>query len=98
MTRKTKATTPAPTLQRKLFLGDNLKVLRSDIPDESVNLVYLDPPFNSAADYNVLFRDQGDQQDSAQIAVRHPQGRGQRQLRAKGPEDLGDREQEERDE
>lgn len=67
MTRKAKATTPAPTLQRKLFLGDNLKVLRADIPDESVDLVYLDPPFNSAADYNVLFRDQGDQQDSAQI-------------------------------
>ncbi|WP_188974396.1 DNA methyltransferase [Deinococcus aerolatus] len=67
MTRKAKAATPAPTLQRKLFLGDNLKVLRADIPDESVDLVYLDPPFNSAADYNVLFRDQGDQQDSAQI-------------------------------
>lgn len=57
----------APTLQRKLFLGDNLKVLRESIPDESVDLVYLDPPFNSAADYNVLFRDQGDQKDSAQV-------------------------------
>lgn len=57
----------APPLQRKLFLGDNLKVLRESIPDESVDLVYLDPPFNSAADYNVLFRDQGDQKDSAQI-------------------------------
>lgn len=58
-----------PTLQRKLFLGDNLKVLRDkdSVPDESVDLVYLDPPFNSAADYNVLFRDQGDKQDSAQI-------------------------------
>uniref|UniRef100_UPI0003B50544 site-specific DNA-methyltransferase n=1 Tax=Deinococcus ficus TaxID=317577 RepID=UPI0003B50544 len=57
----------APTLQRKLFLGDNLQVLRDSIPTESVDLVYLDPPFNSAADYNVLFRDQSDQKDSAQI-------------------------------
>lgn len=57
----------APTLKRKLFLGDNLKVLRESIPDESVDLVYLDPPFNSAADYNVLFRDQGDQKDIAQV-------------------------------
>ena len=45
----------APARNRKLFLGDNLKVLRDSIPDESVDLVYLDPPFNSAADYNVLF-------------------------------------------
>lgn len=57
----------APSLQRKLYLGDNLKVLRESIPAESVDLVYLDPPFNSAADYNVLFRDQGDQKDGAQI-------------------------------
>lgn len=57
----------APALKRKLFLGDNLKVLREHIPSESVDLVYLDPPFNSAADYNVLFRDQGDQKDSAQV-------------------------------
>jgi site-specific DNA-methyltransferase (adenine-specific) len=52
---------------RKLFLGDNLQVLRESVATESVDLVYLDPPFNSAADYNVLFRDQGDHQDSAQV-------------------------------
>ncbi|WP_407538922.1 DNA methyltransferase [Deinococcus radiomollis] len=52
---------------RRLCLGDNLQVLREGIADESVDLVYLDPPFNSAADYNVLFRDQGDHQDSAQV-------------------------------
>lgn len=52
---------------RRLFLGDNLQVLRESIASESVDLVYLDPPFNSAADYNVLFRDQGDHQDSAQV-------------------------------
>ena len=39
----------------KLYYGDNLDVLRRHVPDESVDLVYLDPPFNSNADYNVLF-------------------------------------------
>jgi hypothetical protein len=36
-----------------LFYGDNLDVLRRHIGDESVDLVYLDPPFNSDRDYNV---------------------------------------------
>lgn len=41
----------------KLFFGDNLEILRgSEIPDRSVDLIYLDPPFNSQAQYNVLFR------------------------------------------
>lgn len=39
----------------KLYFGDNLEVLRSHIAPESVDLVYLDPPFNSNANYNVLF-------------------------------------------
>ena len=39
-----------------LYCGDNLEVLRSEIKDETVDLVYLDPPFNSNATYNVLFR------------------------------------------
>ena len=39
----------------KLFYGDNLEVLRS-FPDDCVDLIYLDPPFNSNAGYNVLFR------------------------------------------
>ena len=38
-----------------LYFGDNLEVLRRHVSDESVDLVYLDPPFNSNADYNVLF-------------------------------------------
>jgi adenine specific DNA methylase Mod len=41
-----------------LFYGDNLPILREHIPDESVDLVYLDPPFNSNRNYNVLFRDE----------------------------------------
>ena len=39
-----------------LYYGDNLKVLRDSIKDESVDLIYLDPPFNSKASYNVLFK------------------------------------------
>jgi len=38
------------------FYGDNLDILRKHIDDESVDLVYLDPPFNSSATYNVLFK------------------------------------------
>jgi DNA modification methylase len=42
----------------RLFFGDNLGWLRDkkEFPDESVDLVYLDPPFNSNADYNLLFK------------------------------------------
>ena len=40
----------------KLYFGDNLDILREYIPDESVDLVYLDPPFNSQLQYNVLFK------------------------------------------
>jgi site-specific DNA-methyltransferase (adenine-specific) len=43
-----------------LYYGDNLDVLRRHIPDESVDLVYLDPPFNSNADYNILFEEHGE--------------------------------------
>src|SRR4051794_21362587 len=39
----------------RLFYGDNLEVMRRHIADESVDLVYLDPPFNSNRSYNVLF-------------------------------------------
>jgi len=41
-----------------LYYGDNLKILRDYIKDESVDLVYLDPPFNSNRNYNVLFRNE----------------------------------------
>lgn len=40
----------------QLYYGDNLQVLRDHIKDESVDLVYLDPPFNSNSSYNILFR------------------------------------------
>jgi site-specific DNA-methyltransferase (adenine-specific) len=51
----------------QLYYGDNLKVLREHIKGESVDLVYLDPPFNSAQSYNVLFAEQDGSQSAAQI-------------------------------
>jgi site-specific DNA-methyltransferase (adenine-specific) len=56
--------TPAPNT---LFYGDNLAILREHIADESVDLIYLDPPFNSNASYNVLFRAPDGHQSQAQI-------------------------------
>jgi DNA modification methylase len=50
-----------------LYYGDNLDVLRRYIADESVDLVYLDPPFNSARNYNVLFAEQDGSRAAAQI-------------------------------
>lgn len=44
------------SVKNTLFCGDNLEVLRRDIPDECVDLVYLDPPFNSDQNYNLLFK------------------------------------------
>ena len=45
-------------MPNSLFYGDNLDILREHVSDESVDLVYLDPPFNSNASYNVLFKEQ----------------------------------------
>ena len=50
-----------------LFYGDNLDVLRQHIKDESIDLVYLDPPFNSNTSYNVLFAEQSGERSAAQI-------------------------------
>lgn len=54
-------------VKRELYFGDNLEVLRKHIPDESVDLIYLDPPFNSKADYNVIFREHTGKGPGAQI-------------------------------
>ena len=53
----------------RLYFGDNLEILREHIKDESIDLVYLDPPFNSNATYNVLFKSPKGQQSHAQIAA-----------------------------
>jgi hypothetical protein len=51
----------------KLYFGDNLKVLREHVAGESVDLIHLDPPFNSNATYNVLFKFPDGSQSHAQI-------------------------------
>jgi site-specific DNA-methyltransferase (adenine-specific) len=56
-------------MQNTLYYGDNLKVLREHIKDESVDLIYLDPPFNSNRSYNVLFKDESGSSSESQITA-----------------------------
>ena len=59
-----------PPIERNtLFYGDNLPILREYIADASVDLIYLDPPFNSNRSYNVLFRDESGRESEAQITA-----------------------------
>ncbi len=55
--------------QNKLYLGDNLEILRDHVGDESVDLIYLDPPFNSKATYSVLFKEKNGTASAAQVAA-----------------------------
>lgn len=54
-------------MSNHLYYGDNLHVLRASIADASVDLVYLDPPFNSNSNYNLLFKSPEGAQSHAQI-------------------------------
>ena len=56
-------------MANQLFFGDNLHILREHIPDQSVDLIYLDPPFNSKRDYNVLFKTPKGHTSDAQITA-----------------------------
>ncbi len=56
-------------MTNKLYFGDNLDILRQHVADQSVDLIYLDPPFNSNATYNVLFREKSGEQSAAQITA-----------------------------
>lgn len=56
-------------MENTLYYGDNLKVLREHIQDESIDLIYLDPPFNSNRSYNVLFKDESGSSSGAQITA-----------------------------
>lgn len=47
-----------------LYYGDNLEVLQKYLPNNSVDLIYLDPPFNSKRDYNVLFKESGEESEA----------------------------------
>jgi len=55
--------------KNRLYYGDNLHVLREEIPSESVDLIYLDPPFNSKRDYNVLFKTPKGNESQASITA-----------------------------
>jgi 16S rRNA G966 N2-methylase RsmD len=63
--------TPIPEApqKNKLYYGDNLAVLRDSIPSNSVDLIYLDPPFNSRQDYNVLFAEKDGSRSASQITA-----------------------------
>ncbi len=60
---------PRPISENTLYYGDNLPILREHIPSESVDLIYLDPPFNSSRSYNVLFKDEAGSESEAQITA-----------------------------
>lgn len=59
----------SPIKRNTLFYGDNLDILREYIATESVDLIYLDPPFNSKRTYNVLFKNESGSDSDAQIAA-----------------------------
>ena len=60
---------PKPIAKNTLFYGDNLPILRDYIPEECIDLIYLDPPFNSNRSYNVLFKDESGLSSEAQITA-----------------------------
>lgn len=51
----------------ELYWGDNLTILRDHIASDSIDLIYLDPPFNSNRNYNVLFKEKNRHESDAQI-------------------------------
>ena len=56
-----------PGWKNKLYFGDNMDILRAHVKDETIDLIYLDPPFNSNAIYNVLFQEKNGEDSAAQI-------------------------------
>ena len=58
-----------PGWKNKLYFGDNLDILREHVASDSVDLIYLDPPFNSNATYNVLFQEKSGERSAAQITA-----------------------------
>ena len=69
-------------MTNKLFYGDNLDILRERAATESVDLVYLDPPFNSNANYNILFKSKTGDGSDAQMTAFEDAGTGTRPPRS----------------
>ena len=67
----------------RLYYGDNLDILRQEIGSESVDLVYLDPPFTSQASYNILFKAPSGEQ--AKLRLRRSRILGTGMKRLSGP-------------
>ena len=61
--------------KNQLYFGDNLDILRTYVPTDSVDLIYLDPPFNSKATYNVLFQEKSGDKSAAQITAFEDSGK-----------------------
>jgi len=59
-------------MRNSLFFGDNLEVLRTEIADASVDLIYLDPPFNSAANYAVLCKSSDGRANEGSMGAHRP--------------------------
>jgi len=83
--------------KNKLYFGDNLDIMREYIPDESIDLIYLDPPFNSKATYNVLFQEKNGTESGAQIEAfsdtwqwGHESEQAYHELVTQGPKKLAD--------
>jgi site-specific DNA-methyltransferase (adenine-specific) len=55
--------------KNRLYFGDNLNILRDHVADATVDLIYLDPPFNSNTNYNVLFKEKSSEESAAQITA-----------------------------
>jgi len=58
---------PTPPPPNTLYYGDNLFMLRTYVPDSSVDLIYLDPPFNSDASYSLIFKERDGTASAAQL-------------------------------
>ncbi|HBV85535.1 MAG TPA: modification methylase [Desulfosporosinus sp.] len=83
--------------KNKFYFGDNLVVLRSYVQDESIDLIYLDPPFNSKANYNVFFSETSGEHSAAQVTAfndtwhwGHESNEVFYELITKGPKKLSD--------
>jgi adenine specific DNA methylase Mod len=53
--------------ENTLYYGDNLDILQRYIKDETIDLIYLDPPFKSSQNYNILFKEKNGSQAASQI-------------------------------